>query len=469
MAKKSFVSLSFTPKKLQVLKLSPAKDFVEKFATVDLPEGLISNYLVKDKNALAEILKNLWTQLSLKEKSVGIVVPEFSTFTKSLVLPKLEVQELDEAVRWQLQDFLPSKNGKMIMDWKIVNDKKDDHQILATAIPEALLSNYVDAVALAGLLPIVVETPSLSLVRISDHDPTAKLVIYANFGEAILSLAHGGKILSSSVIASSDPKGILWTARNMIKYFGDTKIERIEIGGLELTQELLTDLQKNLAKPIHQIQAKINGFSPAQAQEYLVPISLQFKDPAEPMDETTINLLPLAWVKRYQGKKLRTQTWILMIIASIFIWGCSLAVLGINFWLNVQTKVFQKAIDEKTALPKEIISQIDEINQTTDKILKIDKASYSPQEVINAIIQARPLEINLSEYRIDLDSGKIFLKGFASNRQVLVQFKQNLEANKDFSKIHIPISSFEVEQNLQFEMSLIYGKAGNEKIIKIGS
>lgn len=458
MPKKAFVSLSFTPRKLQVLKLNPTKDFVEKFTTIDLPEGLISNYVVKDKNALAEILKSAWQQLGLKEKSVGLVIPEFSTFTKSLVLPKLEIQELDEAVRWQFQDLLPSIDGKMVMDWKIVNHKKNDQQILAVAIPKTLLLNYIDAVSAAGLFPLVVETPSLSLVRISNHEPSAKLIVYVNFGEAVLSLAYGQKILSSSVVSSADPNGILWTARNMVGHYGDTKIERIEIGGLELTQEIIDRLQESLGKPIHQIEVKLGGLSIDQVQEYLVPLSLQFKDPAEPRDEKTINLLPPTWVKRYQNKKTKRQLWILMIITSIFIGICFLGILGTNFWLNTQTKRFQKLVDQAIALPKEISNQIDEINQAVDKILRIDRESHSPQGVINAIAQARPLGVNLSEYKIDLDTGRIFLKGSASSRQALIQFKKNLESNKDFSKVKIPISSFEAEQNLEFEVSLIYKK-----------
>jgi len=120
MMNKSFISLSISSQKLQVLQLNSGKDKVQKASTIDLPEGLISNHRVSDKQYLAKILKGVWKKVGLKEKTVGIVIPEFSTFIKQLTLPKLETVELDEAVQWQARDFLPTKVSNMSMDWKVV-------------------------------------------------------------------------------------------------------------------------------------------------------------------------------------------------------------------------------------------------------------------------------------------------------------------------------------------------------------
>jgi hypothetical protein len=302
--KKSFISICFYSSKLQVLQLDNKKNGVEKFASINLPKGLISNYKVRDKASLAKIVGGVWKQLGLPDKSVGLVVPEFSTFTKSVSLPKLEVKELDEAVRWQAHEFLPSSRD-IVMDWKIYKKADKVYHIMVVAISEDVLSGYVDAVSLAGLYPLVVETPSLSLVRISDGNPTGKLAIYANYGEAILAISYGEEIIGSSVIASINQDEILRTAFQMLSHYREIEVKRIEVGGPEISKKLFSDLQTKLGRKVGWIKPGIVGMSSQQVQDFLIPISLQMKDPAEPANETTINLLPPKWAKQYQSKRFK--------------------------------------------------------------------------------------------------------------------------------------------------------------------
>ena len=107
MFNKSLVSIYFTESKLFAIELSSNKKNVKKSVALHLPPGLIKNYRIVDKEALSKIIKRLWERTNFKEKSVGIVVPEFSTFTKLLKLPKISVSEINEAVEWQAQEYLP--------------------------------------------------------------------------------------------------------------------------------------------------------------------------------------------------------------------------------------------------------------------------------------------------------------------------------------------------------------------------
>lgn len=452
-SKKSFVSLAFTYKKLQFLQLNAAKTKVEQYGTVDLPANLINNYKVADKTALIKILKETWQNFRLKEKTVGIIIPEFSTFTKNITLPLLEIKELDEAVRWQAQDFLPLPLEQIVMDWKIIRKVDNNYQVLVVAIEKEILASFVDAVGEAGLFPQLVEIPSVALSRIADAERTPKLVIYINSDEAILVLAQGEEIIGSSVVNAADHEGILWTAINISKHYHDVPIQRLEIGGLKFTQRLIDNLQQNIGKPTHWIQPNVSGLASEQIQEYLLPLSLQYKDPAEPASETTINLLPKDWVEKYKKIKLKTQSLTLLVIVTIVIWGCLLSTLGAYLMIRSQLASFQKTVAQTADIPPQITAKITQINETSAKILTINTASIQPQEILNAVLKAKPGAVSFSLYKIDLDTGKITLKGRASDRQTLLKFKQSLEENKNFEKVNIPISTLEMEQNIDFEMS----------------
>lgn len=457
MQRKSFVSISFTQKKLQVVKLNSGKTRAEKFATVDIPVGIISDYQVVNPQALAVLIKNVWKQLHLREKTVGIVIPEFSSFIKAVEIPKIDVSDLDEAVRWQSQDFLPSSSEEMVMDWRIVGQDLDKYYVLTLAMKKANLAGYVDAVSEAGLFPLLVETPSLSLIRLTPKDSGGKLIVYSNLGETILVVAQGEKILGSSVISQEDKVDIGQTAALIIRHYKEAGVAKIFAGGADLTQASLAELTKTLAKPVELIKVSIKGLPSEQVQKYLVPVSLGFEKSAGPSDESTINLLPQKWVKKYENQRLKLQIWGLLLISTLFILGCLAATGGTYIYLTSQIKVFEKENALKSdVISKELTNQIDQANLVAGKILVISDVSKHPQEVMNAITKAKPPEVTISEYNIDLDTGKSSFKGLALTREPLVKFKEALEANKDFSAVRIPLSSFEAETNLEFEVTFVY-------------
>lgn len=459
MLKRTFISLSFSEKFLQVLQLDSSKKKVKKYTAIGLPEGLIISYKVTDRRVLAEIIKTLWKKLGLKEKTVGIVVPEFSTYIKNLKLPKMEIAELDEAVRWQSHDFLPKPVGEMSMDWRITKELKDGYIILAVAMEKEVLRGYVDAVDFAGLFPLVVETPSLSLIRATSASLAGRLIIYNYFDEVILIVAEGMKILGSSVVASKDANEIIKTAGKIVTHYKETKIEKVLIGGVAFDPSLLKGLQETLQLPLNKISLNITGLSEEDIQKYLIPVSLQFIKPTPPADEETINLLPQAVVKEYEHKRLGIKLWTMMMIVTFVVWSSFFISIGTYLFLNQQIATFKK--DGKAQLnifseTQQARAQIKQINEVADKVIKIMEVSKLPQEILNPVNAAKPVGVTLTGYRLDLERGNVVLQGNALTRNDLVTFKQVLEGDEDISQVTIPISSFEVESNLDFKLSFIY-------------
>ena len=464
MAAKSFVSIYFSPAKLQIVKLSANKKRVEKFATVDLPPGLVMDYGVGNPRPLSDVIKKTFASLGIREKSVGLVVPEFSSFIKSFKLPKLGQEDLDEAVRWQAQEFLPAAASDMVMDWKIVRESPHEYQILAVAMRKETLAGFVDAVEGAGLLPLVVETPSLSLIRLDTSHTGGKLIIYANFQEVVIAVVEGTKILGSSVIKAAEGVDVVSTALSAVRHYKDIQIEKVELGGSDVTVELLEKLKKELGKPVEQMKLEVSGLPAQEVQKYLVPYSLQLTSTAGPEEETTINLLPPKWVRKYLNKKLKLQILSLLVISSLFIWS-SLGVSGaLYFYLNGQQRVLKSDPAVSSAQPPtELLAKIEKINGSVKTVESILSSSKNPQDILNMVFASKPVDVTLSEYKIDLETGKVTLAGSAATREALFQFKQSLEANEDFSLVQIPISSFEAEVDITFVANFLYLPVNTKK------
>ena len=470
MTKKSFVSIYFSSQKIQILSLSSGKKRVKNVASIDVPAGLIKNYRVYDSNGLSTLLKNSWKKAGVKEKSVGIVIPEFSTFTKNLQIPKLDTKDLDEAVRWQAQEFLPWSPRETILDWKIVKEDKKSVDVLLVAIRKDILAGYVDTVAAAGLYPLVVEIPSLSLARIADPQANGKLILYSNLGEGILVVADGEKILGSSVVPLGNQEELVKTASQIVKHYSQVNIEKVEIGGREVGAGLPKKLQEIVGKKVEWIKHSITGLSNEDTHLYLIPLSLQLKDPSEPVDEHTINLLPPAWVKKYKSNKHKVQIWSATLLITFIVWFSFLAVLGVYLFMQQQiTTLKEKGTTGQKVTPQqvEVIAQIKEINTVSDAVLKITSVSYSPQKILNSVYKATLPGITITNYKVDLEVGKVQLRGVSVDRQALLDFKQLLEEQADFSLVDIPISSFEGESDLEFTLEFSYLPAISKKVIKL--
>jgi len=497
MLKKSFVSISFaTPLKIQVVQLSSSKKSVQKRISLDLPEGLIVDMKVVNEEALAKILKEIWKKVGLREKSVGIIIPESSTYTKLLTLPLLPISELDEAVRWQAYEYLPHNKDDLILDWKIVNkpgeinkfdsgeinkfdsheiNKFDSHEInkfdsgelkngneelkvLVVAVLKDVLGGYVRSAHLAGLFPLVVETPALSLVRFSESKETGFLFIHESEGGAIIIISQGQGIVGSSSLTQNNQDEVIKVAWQMIKHYKEVVVEEILVGGSGINSGVVEGLKKSLGKEVLFIKPSVGGVDANVFQEYMIPISLLLKDPTEPADETTVNLLPPELVKKYEREKIKHQIWSLTLFVSLIVWISFFTALGVYLFLGMQLALIRQE-EVLTQIPPEkaeYISQVEEINKISTKVLSVTSARVYPETIINAISKARPPGVTILRYRINMETGSIELIGTSQTREFLIEFKDSLEENIDFSLVHIPISSFEKESNLEYVANFSY-------------
>ena len=437
------------------MQLNSNKTKVVKYASLDMPPNLITGYKVSNTATLAKFLKDAWKKYGFKEKYVGIVVPEFSTFTKSVMLPKLSVHELNEAVRWQSSDFLPQASEDMTMDWKIIKTIGNEYQVLVAAIPTEVLAGYSESFESAGLSPIAVETPSLSLVRVATRTEQC-LLIYSNSGEAILIAAEGQRIMGSVVVGSSDQNAILISAIQMSKHYESGPPKKILIGGLEISKKLHDDLVANLKLPVEWIKMAIGGLTQEALQEYLVPISMQLKDPTEPDDENTINLLPVTWVKQYENKRFKRRVSSLLLVTTAATVASLAITAGSYLFMGRQITTLSNLKQESGGIPVDLENKVKAINISSEKIIKAKQGSASAITVINKINEAKNQGIRLSKFDVVIDEGQVLVAGRAVTREDLINFKQTLEKNKDFGPIQIPISVLEKEKDIDFELNLVY-------------
>lgn len=457
---KPFISLYILPDTLYIVHVSSDRKKLKVHVKLELPKGLIRDYIVTDTKVFAEMLTSLWQKYKLKEKGVAFIVPEFAAFTKLLTLPKIAVSELHEAVLWQAQEFLPVDPDGMLLDWKITKQNETTTEVFVVAILKKVLMSYVAGLESAHLYPLFVEIPSLSLVRIGEKNESGSLFVYAHERESIIGISQNGTIVASSVVRGNDKADIVSTAKKITAHYKSIAISKVFVGGN--ASSVIPDLTKLFSKEPQWLSVPLKNLPEEVVQEFLLPISLATTTLSLPQDPFSINLLPHVLVEKYQSKKNKIQFWGIILTVTLFVWICLFASLGAYLFLSQSVKKMQEESNmtsDITQKREQAVSTTKEINTLSDKVLAIKKVVVIPQELLNLLEMSKPEGVSITSYKLDFDTGEVRLTGISKNRLALIDFKQNLAKQETLGSIDVPISNFETETNLEFVLTAQYKPA----------
>lgn len=252
-----------TVRGVEVENAEKAKPTVVRFAEVPLPEGAVRSGEVREVQTVAAAIRRLWSAGGFKSKNVVIGMGNQRMLARDLTVPKMNLQQIREALPFQVQDMLPVPVADALLDFYPISESAGDNGpvingLLVAAIKESVLGN-VSAVRQAGLRPVQVDLIPFALTRVLVRGPLAR---------GTLALIDVGASTTNVVVATAG-----------VPQF----VRMIPAGGDDLTRALVNRLE---VSPEFAEQAKrARGFSSAPAGSELEGKS------AEVINETTSELL----------------------------------------------------------------------------------------------------------------------------------------------------------------------------------
>lgn len=465
MIKKSFVSLYVSQKKLSIVYTTPDKKRVKTFSSVDLPEGFVVNSNISDVDGFSQIIKTFWKKLGIKEKTVELIIPELSAHIKTFDLPEIDVEELDEAVKWRVMDYLPEDVTNFVIDWEVVEEKDSGYKVMAVFVRKEILDKYILALEKAGLLTMLISTPSTVFFDYFPGDNVKRLVVCICGEEALVMLGSGRNIVASSAVSGKDKAVVINTVTKMLKYYSAYVPQKLYVVGDGVTSDLGNEIQKLVNLKSESLPIAFTGISKEQINALIIPSVSQVKRGLEPSDINSINLLPAELVKKYDKETLRLRLWSITLFISLIVWFNLMSTVIVYFYLGSRTGQ-QSGVQQNLGIGQERIElakKVKAINVLTNKVLKITDNTHSPELIINSIYDSKPAGIEIKEYFIDLETGNIRLQGVSDTRVSLIDFKYKLEEKDDFSLVSVPVSNFENNDDFEFEMNFSYLPAKSVK------
>jgi type IV pilus assembly protein PilM len=167
---------------------------VIRAAQVPLAPGAVENGEVREPAAVAEALRQLWSQGGFKGRQVYLGVGNQRVVVREIALPYLPEKELRESLGFQVQEFIPMSVDEAVLDYDPIGEfEQEDRRMLRmllVAAQRVMVDGFIAAVTSAKLEPLGLDLVPFALVR-SVGTPDVTLDLEETGEEAVIDIgAH---------------------------------------------------------------------------------------------------------------------------------------------------------------------------------------------------------------------------------------------------------------------------------------
>lgn len=197
---------------IKIIKLvdDGSHEYVASYAAVALTGGSIVDGEIMQKDQVVAAIKKAISIASpekLKTKKVICSLPETKAFLRIVSIPNMSDDELNEAVKWEMEANIPLPLDQVYYDWQVIPDtilsEKNRTNMLVVAIAKSVVDQNIEVLELAGLQPVGLEIESLSQARsllLEKNEKETALIVDIGDRRTSFSIAKGGVTCFTSSI-----------------------------------------------------------------------------------------------------------------------------------------------------------------------------------------------------------------------------------------------------------------------------
>lgn len=205
-----FFGLDIGSHKIKMVKLAKNGNQYRLIAlgnATSTQKGVLSD-AENDLTALATIIKKLHSEAKINTKNVVSALPQDQVFTQVITLPKLSEGELNSALKWEAEQYVPIPLNEVTLTHQIlgtVNDNgKEKIEVLLAAAPNRLIDRIVTVLKTAGFNPISLETEIMAIARsLVPAIPEATMVIDLGAKATDIAVMEKGQVIFVRSLATA--------------------------------------------------------------------------------------------------------------------------------------------------------------------------------------------------------------------------------------------------------------------------
>lgn len=187
-------AISINDLSLEIAKIEKRKNGFHLVSSgeAEIKEGVIKEGVIQDELTLSKIIKSACGAVRGKKIGTKYIIaslPEEKSFLRIIQMPKMTRKELESAIFFQVENYIPLTIDKVYLDFSVINshDGKNEPNhldILINAMPKSIVDSYVSCFKKADLMPCVLEVESQAIVRaLKKNEENIPPTIFIDFGQ----------------------------------------------------------------------------------------------------------------------------------------------------------------------------------------------------------------------------------------------------------------------------------------------
>jgi len=480
------------------VKFSLAKNDKSVFASLNLAPGIVSEGKVLNKNKLKEALGELHSRITpkLKKKIYAVVnIPDDNIYAQSFNLPMAASDNLEEAVKLNLQMISPMDFSTAYSDWQKIGEIKIDGgqlEILGAFVYGGIVDDIIECLKEVNFVVAAVEYAGLALSRVVaaalPQNPDFVLMHLGANGLNFIFIKNNNfyfshfapwpkseeRQIKMSVVEEMVVSEMQKTLNFVGSHWPEAQIKNIFFSTPVLEEKITEIISKNFGLP---------------AQKVVLPVSL--KDPAGQWSVNDKQMISLGsdWFS-VLGSALRglipRSKDIIISIASAGTEEEFRQYRIINFakmWRNAVLTSFGLILAAFVFVDIFITSVVSSLNlqllnlanlsvsqdiidlqkEAKDFNAKVDLALKAKQEIYNFSPVFEKLTGFAEEKSVSVDrifipskNSQILFNGRANDYQSVIDFKEKLKSDPQFQEIDMPLSGVVMDSDGKSSFSITF-------------
>ena len=169
--KDRLVGLDIGSKTIKAAELVENKKGVclSRFGMTDIAPGLIEEGNVKDPEAVADAIRQMFKSYSIKNHNVAISIGGYSVIVKKISVPAASEEQLQDTIQFEAEQYIPFDINDVNLDFQILGENENNPNqmnVLLVAAKQDMVNDYVNMAQLAGLEPKVIDVDAFALQNI---------------------------------------------------------------------------------------------------------------------------------------------------------------------------------------------------------------------------------------------------------------------------------------------------------------
>ena len=175
-----------------------------------LPEGAVDDGTLDDPEVVGKIIGELFENLKIKNKKVGISISGYSVIVKKVNLAVMTEQELEEHIQAEAEQYIPFDINDVYMDFQDLKTNKegdDQTDVMLVAAKKEIVDEYLAMLEGLNLKPVIVDVDGFALENTHEYTyPQEENVALVDIGASKMNIniiSNGVSLVARDVVVGS--------------------------------------------------------------------------------------------------------------------------------------------------------------------------------------------------------------------------------------------------------------------------